>query len=95
MMQLIKINDQKLSLTKISIIAKEVSDSAEKTLNLTEEDIYRLRTDLKMQLLKDHLKDYLSKDFTIELPQQLIGYRFGIFKISKDDVRTGIISEAK
>lgn len=70
--ELIKINNQRLNLTKISIIAKDVSTSAEHDLHLNEEDTFRLRADLKMQLLKDHLKDYLSKDFKMEFPRRII-----------------------
>jgi hypothetical protein len=75
-MEMIKINNQRLGLTKISIIAKDVSSAAEQGLNLTDEDAYRLRTELKMNLLKDHLKDYISKDFKVELPRQIIGINF-------------------
>ena len=69
--EMIKINNQRLSLTKISIIAKDVSSASEAGLNLDDEDIYRLRTELKMKMLGDHLKEYISKDFTTELPQHI------------------------
>lgn len=61
--EVIKINQQKLNLTKISIIAKDVSISSEKGLSIQDNEIYELRTRLKMELLREHLKDYLSKDF--------------------------------
>jgi hypothetical protein len=70
--EMIKINNQRLNLTKISIIAKDVSMASEHDLNLSDEDIYRLRSELKMQLLKDHLKEYLSKGFTVPMPQSLL-----------------------
>ncbi|MDD1452415.1 hypothetical protein NHF48_018210 [Sphingomonas sp. H160509] len=80
--EIMKINNQRLSLTKISIIAKDVSFSSEHGLSLTDEESYQLRTNLKMQMLRDHLKDYLSKDFTIELPKRLLG----IFPAGKEKV---------
>ncbi|WP_375421124.1 hypothetical protein [uncultured Sphingomonas sp.] len=81
--EIININNQRLSLTKLSIIAKDISNAAEFDRNINDEDIYRLRTDLKMQLLRDHLKDYISKDFKIELPRRLLGVvPFGTEKVS-------------
>lgn len=71
--EMIRINSQRLNLTKVSIIAKDVSSAAEHDLRLSEEDVYRLRTELKMTLLKDHLKDYISKDFKVELPKRIVG----------------------
>ncbi|WAC23528.1 hypothetical protein [Blastomonas sp. SL216] len=65
--EVIKINQQKLNLTKISIIAKDVSFSAEHDLDIEDEEIYQLRTKLKMELLREHLKEYLSKDFNLSL----------------------------
>jgi hypothetical protein len=72
-LELIKINTQRLSLTKISIIARDVSSSAEHGLELTEEERYKLRTELKMELLRDHMKEYLSKDFKVRLPTRILG----------------------
>lgn len=72
-MELIKINTQRLNLTKISIVARDVSAASEQGLNLTDEDIYKLRTELKMEMLRDHLKEYLSKDFKFTLPNRILG----------------------
>jgi hypothetical protein len=69
--EVIRINRQKLNLTKISIIAKDVSFASENELELDDEQRYQLRTKIKMDLLRDHLKDYLSKDFTIPLPSSI------------------------
>ena len=63
-------------------IAKDVSAYAERDLNLSDEDTYRLRTDLKMQLLRDHMKEYISKDFKVEMPRT-IGLFMGRTKISQ------------
>lgn len=69
--EVIRINRQKLNLTKISIIAKDVSFASENELGLDDEQKYQLRTKIKMDLLRDHLKDYLSKDFTVSLPKSI------------------------
>ena len=76
--EIIKINQQRLNLTKISIIATDTSNAAQKDLNdLSDAELYELRTDLKMQLLRDHLKEYLSSSFHYQvkssklLPQRL------------------------
>lgn len=73
--EIFKINRQRLSLTKMSIISKDVSAASANGLSLTDEDLFRLRAELKMQLLREHLKDYLSKDTVIKLPTKI----FGIF----------------
>lgn len=65
---MIKINRQRLNLTKISIIAKDVSSASEHELALSSDEVYRLRTELKMKLLGDHLKDYISKDVVSKMP---------------------------
>ena len=71
--EMIKINRQRLNLTKISIIAKDISSAAEKGLNnLDDEQLYKLRTEQKMALLREHLTDYLGKDVQEPLPDHLL-----------------------
>lgn len=71
--EMIKINRQRLNLTKISIIAKDVSSAAETGLNNLDEDkIYKLRTEQKMELLRNHLTYYLGKDVQEPLPKTLL-----------------------
>lgn len=72
-MELIKINTQRLNLTKISIIARDISYSSEQSLDLTSEETYKLRTELKMDMLRDHMKEYISKDYKPLLPSRVIG----------------------
>lgn len=71
--EIFKINRQRLNLTKISIIAKDVSAASGHDLGLTDDKIYRLRTELKMQLLREHLKEYISTDTEIRLPTRIFG----------------------
>lgn len=54
---------QRLNLTKISIIAKDVSDASEDDLSLDDAARYEHRTHLKMNLLREHLKGYLAEDY--------------------------------
>jgi hypothetical protein len=72
--ELIEINRQRLNLTKVSIIAKDISAASETGLELSEVERYGLRVRLKMELLKDHLKGYISPDFQISLPTKITNY---------------------
>ena len=69
---MIKINQQKLSLTKVSIIAKDIASASENGLNLNDHELFQLRSHLKMNMLRDHMKEYLSKDFEIPLPENIV-----------------------
>lgn len=75
--EILKINQQKLSLTQVSIIAKDVSQSAEHGLNLNEVQTYGLRLRTKMALLSDHIGTFVPSDAERLLPQ-------GIFDSVKD-----------
>lgn len=61
--EMIRINEQRLNLTKISIIAKDVSDSSADGLSFDDAARYENRTHLKMNLLREHLKGYLAIDY--------------------------------
>ncbi|MGR3364123.1 MAG: hypothetical protein ACU0CY_08085 [Maritimibacter harenae] len=62
--QVIRIDDQTRALAKVSIIATDVNGASEEGLNLSDEEKYHLRTGLKMDLLRDHLKHYISDSFS-------------------------------
>jgi hypothetical protein len=63
--EIIRINQQRLNLSKISIIATDISKTSEDDLEgLSEEKIHELRTQIKMDMLRDHLKEYISNDFS-------------------------------
>jgi len=47
----------------MTIIAKDVSDAAANNLDFTTEEVYERRAYLKMELLKELLKNYISKDY--------------------------------
>jgi hypothetical protein len=61
--EIMRIDSQTRSLAKISIIATDVSAASVDKLDLSPEEIYHLRTGLKMDLLREHLKTYISEDF--------------------------------
>ncbi|MFX0542993.1 hypothetical protein ACEWPM_014845 [Roseovarius sp. S4756] len=48
----------------------EPKASEEGLEDLPDEEIYALRTRLKMDMLRDHMKEYLSKDFVASLPRE-------------------------
>lgn len=79
--ELLKINRQKLSLTQVSIIAKDVSHAAESDLELSETDIYGLRLRTKMAMLADHIKTFIPTDPVELLPQSI----FSAFSKSRRD----------
>ena len=73
-LELMNVNRQRLNLTKVSIIAKDISNSAESGLSLDDETKYNLRLKLKMDMLKDHLKGYLSREFEPSVPKSITRY---------------------
>lgn len=70
--EILKINQQRLNLSKISIIATDVSKASGEGLDLTDDELYQLRTQLKMGLLREHLKEYLNDDYRYEIPKNPI-----------------------
>lgn len=71
-LEMVRISRQRLALTKISILAKDISTSIDSSLEMSEEERYTRRLTLKMDMMKDHLQEYLSSDFTPTLPRDII-----------------------
>lgn len=91
MIEMIEINRQRLNLTKIAIIAKDVSNAAEIGLELNDVERYGLRVRLKMALLKDHLKSYLSSNLKVQLPSSITEYLpFDITPQSEDSEEAAV-----
>ena len=61
--EIMKITRQRLNLTRISIIAKEVSETSLVGLDLTEVEKAEIQTKLKMDILKSHLKTIVADDY--------------------------------
>ncbi|TNF16905.1 MAG: hypothetical protein EP320_00300 [Rhodobacteraceae bacterium] len=62
--EIIKINRQRLSLSKLSIIAKDVTTASAQNTDLSDEELFQKETELKMELLRDHMKEYVSEEFS-------------------------------
>lgn len=84
--EILKINRQKLSLTQVSIIAKDVSQSAEAGLGFTEHETYALRLRTKMAMLGDHIKTFIPSDPSRLFPRNVSDV-FGDPNEDKCDVR--------
>ena len=74
--EIIRVNQQRLNLTKLSIVAKDVSDASTEGLGFDESEEYELRTYLKMQMLKQYLKPYFGSDYSYDINPSL----FSLFK---------------
>ncbi|MZQ91154.1 hypothetical protein GVY41_18950 [Frigidibacter albus] len=62
--EVIRINRQRVEFSKLSIIAKDVSTaSAAYSEEMTEQEIYDSETKLKMDLLREHMKNYVGSEF--------------------------------
>ena len=70
--EIMKINQQRLNLSKVSIVAKDVSDSSTTGLEFEDDEIYELRTKLKMDMLASHLKGYVGDDYKYDLDVTLV-----------------------
>lgn len=79
--EIMRINRQRLNLSKVSIIAKDVSGSAVGGLDFDDDEKYELETKLKMDLLKSHLKSYVHDDYEQEISLGL----FDRFTRQKED----------
>lgn len=61
--EIININRRRQDLYKISIIATDISYASLDDMELTEEERYDLRTQTKIEMLKEHLKNHMSEDY--------------------------------
>jgi cell division protein FtsB len=69
-LEMVRVNRQKLSLSKIGIVAKDISYSTDVEIDMAEDEKQERRLRLKMDMLRDHLKEYLSRDFEPSLPKR-------------------------
>lgn len=61
--EIMRINRQRLELSKLSIIAKDVSTASSHNTDLTDEERFVEETKLRMQLLREHMANYPEQDF--------------------------------
>lgn len=82
--EIIKINRQRLSLSKLSIIAKDVSTASANNLEMSDEELYQKETELKMQLLREHMKEYVGEDFSYKGTVIQSAIAAMVWKLTKD-----------
>lgn len=61
--EIISINRRRQELFKVSIIASDVSYASQDGMDLTDDERYELRTQTKMELLKEHLRQNVGEDY--------------------------------
>ena len=61
--EIMKINRQRLNLTRVGIIANDITDTSIVGLDLNDNEIFELRTKLKMDMIRSHLKTLISDDY--------------------------------
>lgn len=61
--EILRINRQRLSLSKLSIVARDVSVAAAHGLDLSSDEIYENEVKLKMELLRGHMTEDLGTEF--------------------------------
>lgn len=61
--EIVRINRQRLEFSKLSIIAKDVSAASANATDLTEDQIFEKETALKMELLREHMKNLSGLEF--------------------------------
>lgn len=69
--QMVNINQQRMNLNKISIIANDVSSSSSIGIDMDDSTKYHLRTKLKMELLKEHLKEEINQKYSYDDQESL------------------------
>lgn len=65
--RIMEIHKDRLKLSKLAIIAKDVSDAEVHGLDVDDQDIYQSRIALKMQLLRSHLANEIDRDFQFNI----------------------------
>lgn len=64
--EVLQISRQRLNLSKMSIIAKDVSTASSAGLNLTQDQKFERETHLKMELLREHMKQYVGEAYSYQ-----------------------------
>jgi hypothetical protein len=71
--KILEINAQKLRFSEIGIIAKDTSYASEEGLELDDDELHELRTKLKMDLLRHHMKKLDPETFEYEINPSIWG----------------------
>lgn len=71
--QIIALHEQRLSFLRLSIVSREVIDSSTNEVDIDKESIVKLRTKLKLAMLRQHMeKDLGKKEVNFEQPSQKV-----------------------
>lgn len=82
-MEIVNINRKRQELFKISIIATDVSYASQDGMKLDDEKIYELKTQTKMELLKEHLKMDIGNEF-IYSPRKMFSERLKSISLRRE-----------
>lgn len=85
--EIIGINRRRQDLFKISIIATDVSYASQEGLGLSDEEAYNLRTQTKMELLKEHLRQHLGEEFVYKPRHHFLQRVASVFSRHVDEER--------
>lgn len=69
--EVIEINRKRQELFKVSILATDISDAASHDLGFNNENLYQKRVALKMEMIKEHLKQNISHDYKYVLNDKI------------------------
>lgn len=64
--EIVQINTQRLNLSKLSIIAKDVANASAADIELTANERFEMETHLKMELLREHMKFYIGENYAYQ-----------------------------
>jgi hypothetical protein len=62
--EIININRRRQDLYKISIIATDISYASQDGMQLSDDERYELRTQTKIEMLKEHLRHHMSESYS-------------------------------
>lgn len=85
--EIIGINRRRQDLFKISIIATDVSYASQEGLGVSDEEAYNLRTQTKMELLKEHLRQHLGEEFVYNPRHHFLQRVASVFSRHVDEER--------
>ncbi len=61
--EIVEINNQRLNLSAISIVAKDVSTASAASLDISPDEKFEMETRLKMSLLREQMRKYVSEKY--------------------------------
>lgn len=83
--KILEINAQKLKFSELGIVAKEVSEVSAQDIDLDETELCELRTKLKMDLLKHHLKGLSLDKYEYNINPSIVTKYFKLFAQAKNE----------